>query len=158
VLKKNKYSNKLVMAESYLDDLRSSCADLDQHKISSSEFVTEARSILMQFRIAASSAQKQKYLAQLRPLEQRIQDEERKLLVGNAKQTPADTMESKSLARLHDALKMLHESESVAADTMTQLVSQGETLKKTNLNMKTIGDDLGDSNKLLNRMNTFWRR
>ena len=79
-----------------------------------------------------------------------------KLLSGQI-QSPADSRVT-ALDLLVEARQKLAESEEVCTETLRELQEQRHKLERVKSNLKETGDDLNNSNKVLNRMSSFWRR
>lgn len=82
----------------------------------------------------------------------------------NAKKSPFDDQTKEIQASLDkqsqmlmESRKVLQETEEVAINTMMDLAAQREKIQQATNSTKELNDDLTASNKILNRMNKWWR-
>ena len=144
--------------EDQWNDLESLCAELKE--MPTEETLHEARTTLTQIKIGLSGEKmksiRSNYAPKLKSVETQLHDAERILLIGQSSGQHKSTAES-NLDRLHHSLNLLHESEAVAEDTLTQLKLQGDTLRHTKDNLGQTSTDLSTSTSILRRMESWWR-
>jgi hypothetical protein len=63
----------------------------------------------------------------------------------------------KSLQILQECVQQLHKTEEIALDTHSKLKQQTEQIQNANKKVDTTNQNLSFSNKLLGRMNKWWR-
>jgi hypothetical protein len=118
----------------------------------------------------SSKVAKDAYLAQIKSFTARAAVAKKSLLFsGSSSSTPGpsssaqarqQTQEAKaqaSLAMLKQTRQQLHETEAVGIDTVNHLAAQSDQIKKTKGNVEEVNANLSHSNKLLNKMNQWFR-
>jgi 23S rRNA pseudoU1915 N3-methylase RlmH len=145
--------------------------------------VSDAKEILAQMNIEMFNvdAQSRKvWKVKVKEYERQINDMQRKALLGiDAKDSAAKpfnyaqdgngqevlekakheilTSGDRQKKMLEDSYKQLLESETVATGTMTELAIQRQKLQKITAHVEDVNGDLGIANRLLNKMNAWWR-
>jgi predicted AlkP superfamily phosphohydrolase/phosphomutase len=118
-----------------------------------------------------NTEQRKVWKEKFKGFEKQINDQQRKILTGGAASPAANSDKSwadnpqkeilashdRQMAALKEAQRNLVESEQVTTGIMTNLAEQKEKLQKASGNVDNINDDLNSANKLLNKMNKWWR-
>lgn len=121
----------------------------------------------MEIHSVGSKSAKDAYNAKITEFKNRVAAARKAQLMGSASSGPSSSMHAKqqsqeerqaaSLAMLKKSQQQLHETEVIGAETAATLASQTEQIKKQRETMTEVNADLSHSNKLLNKMQKWWR-
>lgn len=111
---------------------------------------------------------KEEYIAKINQFNSTIAKHKKALLTGKSnsannggtvQQAGAEALQRQqnSLDVLRKANQQLADTEQVGVDTLQNLEKQRETIARARENLKQTSDNLGYSNKMLNRMSKWWR-
>jgi len=100
-------------------------------------------------------------------LQMKIDDKKKELLLKqsptkfeqkkNMTDTDIKTIQKQQLSILQSSLKQLNQCEDLSRNTMTNLQKQGEKIKESREKAEKINEKMSTSNKLLNKLQQWWR-
>ena len=112
----------------------------------------------------SNKAKKDEYLAKISQYNTQLAKYRKSLLTGAGSGSTLKSTNKTSEQRSQDSLELLKksnqqlaETEAVGIDTLQHLGKQRETIQNSRNKLKETNDNLTYSNKLLNRMNKWWR-